>query len=139
MGQKVVFWVKKRCFGVFWTRCEVADLKQRQGTIAMDHRNKIQSLVSPTDGPGDAPDCITEYGPCICEYGRMCHTAPTAQKFGFSLKSTLHLTRTVKKYASHKIWPAALKPQKSPRWALKRVENLKNIFLRKSAIFRSLM
>ena len=30
MGQKVVFWVKKRCFGVFWTKCEVADLKHRK-------------------------------------------------------------------------------------------------------------
>ena len=58
MGQKVVFWVKKRCFGVFWTECEVADLKQRQRTTAMDHRNKIQSLVLPTDDPGDAPDCM---------------------------------------------------------------------------------
>ena len=63
MGQKVVFWVKKRCFGVFWTGCEVADLKQRQKLTAMDHRNKIQSLVLPTDDPGDAPDCITEYCP----------------------------------------------------------------------------
>ena len=62
MGQKVVFWVKKRCFGVFWTKCEVADLKQRKKT-AMDHRKKIQSLLLPTYGPGDAPDCITECGP----------------------------------------------------------------------------
>ena len=92
MGQKVVFWVKKRCFGVFWTECEVADLKQRQKLTAMDHRNKIQSLVLPTDDPGDAPDCITEYGPCTCEYGRMCHTAPTAQKYGFSPEPTLDLT-----------------------------------------------
>ena len=30
MGQKVVFWVEKRCLGVFWTECEVADPKQRQ-------------------------------------------------------------------------------------------------------------
>jgi hypothetical protein len=63
MGQKVVFWVKKRCLGVFWADCEVADLKQRQRTTAMDHKNKIQSLVLLTDDPGDAPDCITEYGP----------------------------------------------------------------------------
>ena len=35
----------------------------------MDHRNKIQSLVLPTDDPEDASDCITEYGPCTCEYG----------------------------------------------------------------------
>ena len=61
MGKKVVFWVKKRCFGVSWTGCEVADLKQRQGIIfitTMDHRNKIRSLVLPTGDPGDAPDCI---------------------------------------------------------------------------------
>ena len=29
MGPKVVFWVKKWCFLVSWTGCEVADLKQR--------------------------------------------------------------------------------------------------------------
>ena len=28
MDQEVVVSPKKRCFGVFWTRCEVADLKQ---------------------------------------------------------------------------------------------------------------
>ena len=127
MGQKVVFWVKKRCFGVFWTECEVADLKQRQRTTAMDHRNKIQSLVLPTDDPGDAPDCITEYGPCTCEYGRMCHTAPTAQKYGFALQPTLHLAFLVRpepsksmpatKYGQqHVIW------ERSPWWDLKRVE-----------------
>ena len=55
-GSKMVFWVKKRRLGVFWTECEVADLKQRQRIAAMDHRNKIQSLVLPADGPGDAPD-----------------------------------------------------------------------------------
>ena len=43
MGPKVVFWVKKRWFGVFWTGCEVADLKQRQKIFKMNHRNKIQS------------------------------------------------------------------------------------------------
>ena len=82
-GQKVVFWVKKT---VFRTECEVADLKERQRTTAMDYRHKIQSLVLPTDDPGDAPDCITEYGHCTCEYGRMCHTAPTAQMYGFSIE-----------------------------------------------------
>ena len=30
VGPKVGFWSKKRCFGVFWTGCEVPDLKQRQ-------------------------------------------------------------------------------------------------------------
>ena len=78
MGQKVVFWVKKRYFGVFWTGCEVTNLKQRKLLTALDHRNMIQSLVLPRDDHGDAPGCITEYGPCICEYGRMCPTAPTA-------------------------------------------------------------
>ena len=63
MGQKGVFGVKKRCFGVFWSECEVADLEQRQGTTAMDHRNKIKPLVLSTDDPGDAPDCINEYDP----------------------------------------------------------------------------
>ena len=48
---------------MFWTGCEVADLNQGQKTIKTNHKNKIQSLVSPTDDPGDAPDCITEYGP----------------------------------------------------------------------------
>ena len=61
-GSKSGILGQKRCFGVFWTECEVADLKQRQRTTAMDHRNKIQSLVLPTDDPGDAPNCITEYG-----------------------------------------------------------------------------
>ena len=79
----MVFWDKKRCFGVFWTRCEVADLKQRQKPTAMDHRNKIQS--HPTDDPGDAPDCITEYDPCTCQYGRMCHTAPTARRYSMGV------------------------------------------------------
>ena len=94
--KKWYFWSKKRCLGVFWTECEVADLKQRQRTTAMDHKNKIQSLVLPTDDPGDAPDCIAEYGPCTCKYGRMCHTAPTAQKCGFPLKPTLHLVLLVR-------------------------------------------
>ena len=96
MGQKGVFCVTKRCFGVFWTECEVADLKQRQKTTAMDHRNKIQSLVLPTDDPGDPPDCMCEYGPCTCEYGRMCHAAPTAQKYGFSPEPTLDLAFLVR-------------------------------------------
>ena len=107
IGQKrVVFWVKKWCFRVFWTECEVADLKQRQRTTAMDHRNKIQSSALPTDDPGDAPDCITEYGPCTCEYGRMRHTAPTAQKFGFSLQPKLDLAFLVRPKPSNSM-PAA--------------------------------
>ena len=63
MGQNGVFWVQKWCFRVFWTGCEVADLKQRQRITTMDHINKIQSLVLPTDDPGDAPNCMCEYGP----------------------------------------------------------------------------
>ena len=81
---------------MFSTGCEVADLNQGQKTIKMNHRNKIQSLVSPTDDPGDAPDCITESGPCTCEYGRMCHAAPTAQKYGFSPEPTLDLAFLVR-------------------------------------------
>ena len=90
------FEVKKRCSGVFWTKCEAADSKQRQKIFKMDHRNKIQSLVPPTDDPGDAPDCITEHGPCTCEYGRMYHTAPTTQQYGFSLEPKLHLAFLVR-------------------------------------------
>ena len=56
MGQKPVFWVKNRCFGVFWTECAVADLKQRQRIITIEHRTEILSLVLPTDDPRDAPD-----------------------------------------------------------------------------------
>ena len=41
---------------------KIADF-QRLKTTSMDHRNKIQSLVLLTDDPGDALDCITEYGP----------------------------------------------------------------------------
>ena len=96
--------VKKRCFGVFWTKCEVADLEQRQRTTALDHRHKMQSLVLPIDDPRDAPDCITEYDPCTCEYGHMCHTAPTAQKYGFSVEPKSDCAAgTVKEYASYEI------------------------------------
>ena len=83
MGQKGVFCVKKRCFGVFWTECEVADLKQRQKITALDHRNKIQSLVLPTDDPGDAPDCITEYGPCSGKYAIYAINQSIFQNKGF--------------------------------------------------------
>ena len=57
IGQKVVFWVKKRCFGVFWTRCEIADLKQRQEITTMDDRNKIPVLTLPTYDPTDRLQC----------------------------------------------------------------------------------
>ena len=80
MGQKVVFWVKKRWFLSVWTGCEVADLNQGQKTIKMYHRNKIQSLVSPTDDPGDAPDCMCESGPLYLEYGHICHKSANFSK-----------------------------------------------------------
>ena len=51
MSPKVVFWVKKTVFGGVLDECEVADLKQRQRTTAMDHRSKIQSLILPTNDP----------------------------------------------------------------------------------------
>ena len=74
---------------MFWTGCEVADLNQGQKTIKMNHRNKIQSLVSPTDDPGDAPDCITESGPLYLEYGHICHKSANFSKYGFSLQPKL--------------------------------------------------
>ena len=77
LGQKTVF---GGCF------VKLADLKQRQRTTAMDHRNKTQSLVLPTGPPGDVLDCITEHDPCACECGHVCLTAPTAQKLAFSIK-----------------------------------------------------
>ena len=55
----------------------------------MAHRNKIQSLVVPTEDPRDAPDCIAEYDPCTCEYG-------TAQKYGSSRKPKLDLAFLVR-------------------------------------------
>ena len=91
MGKKSGVLGQKRCFGVYWTRCAVTDLKQRQKITTMDHRNKIQSLILPTYDPGDAPDCMTEYGLCTCEYGHICHIAPTIQKFGFFIKPKLDL------------------------------------------------
>ena len=86
-----VFWVKKRCFGVFWTGCEVADLKQRQGITTMDHRNKIQSLVLPTDDPGDAPDCITEYGPLPVNMAIYAINQPIFRTSDFPSKASLLL------------------------------------------------
>ena len=49
--------------GVFWAECEVADLKQRQRTNSMEHRNKTQSLVLPTDDPGDAQAVLLNMAP----------------------------------------------------------------------------
>ena len=78
MGRKGVFWVKKRCFGVFWINCEVVNLNKRKELTTMDHRNKIQSLVSPTDDPGDVPDSSSEYG-------HICHKSANFSKHGFCL------------------------------------------------------
>ena len=80
---------------MFWTGCEVADLNQGQKTIKMNHRNKIQSLVSPTDDPGDALDCITESGPLYLEYGHICHKSANFSKYGFSLKPELDFVTLV--------------------------------------------
>ena len=76
---------------MFWTGCEVADLNQGQKTIKMNHRNKIQSLVSPTDDPGDAPDCITE-------------SSSTTDHNGESAKSTLLPSRRVLNRADVADW-----------------------------------
>ena len=128
MGQQAALQVKQGCFGVSWARCEVADLKQRQGIATMDHRNKIQSLVLPMNGPGDTPDCIIEYGSCTCEYGCMCPTAPTAQRYGFSIQPTLHLAPLVRPEPPNSM-PATKYGQQHvnrknhPLRTLKRVEN----------------
>jgi hypothetical protein len=96
MGQKVVFWVKNGGFECFGPGVRyVADLNQRQKTIKMNHGNKIQSLVSPADDPGDAPDCMCESGPCTCEYGHICHKSANFSKYGFSLKSKLDFVTLV--------------------------------------------
>ena len=129
---------------MFWTGCEVADLNQGQKTIKMNHRNKIQSLVSPTDDPGDASDCMCESGPCTCEHGHICHKSANFSKQGFSIEPkldfvTLVLLKTAKKHASFKIWPTARKRQKNHQKLKKMVKNRKKIFLRKSAIFQPLM
>ena len=84
MGPKVVFWVKELWFGVLWTGCEVADLKQGQRIFKMNHRNKIQSLLSPTDDPGDTRDCITESGPCTWNMAISAINRPILQNKGFS-------------------------------------------------------
>ena len=97
--------VKKWCLGVSWTGCEVADLKQRQEISTRNNRNKIQSSVLPTYDPGDAPDCMCEYGPCAREYGRMCHT--TAQKFGVFLQPKLHLAFLVRLEPPNGLGPCA--------------------------------
>ena len=64
-GKKWRFGSKSDAAGVLWTEREVADLKQRQEVIRMDHKNKIQSLVLPTDDPAEAQTAC-EDGPCTC-------------------------------------------------------------------------
>ena len=58
MKQKILFFTlygsksgilgqKKRCLGVFWTECEVADLKQRQKTTAMATKTRSNRWYYP--------------------------------------------------------------------------------------------
>ena len=82
-GSKVVLWVKKWCFWVFWTKFEVADLKQRQGVTPMDHRNKFQSSVLPTHNSGDAPNCMFEYGSYTASMAAHTINWPIFQNKGF--------------------------------------------------------
>ena len=70
----------------------------------------------------------------------MCHTAPTAQKYGFppdthGAFSLPGAARTPREYASRKIVPAVLKPQKSPRWALKQGQHLEILVLKARNFF----
>ena len=85
-GKRGCFGSKKRCFRVFWTECEGADPKQRQGITTMVHRNKIQSLVLPVYDPGDAPDCITEYGPLPVNMAIYAVNQPIFRTSGFPCK-----------------------------------------------------
>ena len=105
----------------------------------MDYRNKSQSLVLPTDDPGEAPDCITEYGHCTCEYGHIRHTAPTAEELVFTDTQAAFSPRCGRNrqivMASLKIWPTAVDRNRENHQIVKS----KHIFLRKSAIFQSLM
>ena len=80
---------------------------------------------------------MCEYGPCTCEYGHIRSTAPTAMGFLVNPSCIYNLpgaTRLVEKYASHKIWPAARKPQQ-----YNSIFYSKYIFFGKFAIFQSLM
>ena len=109
----------------------------------MNHRNKIQSLVSPTGDPGDAPDCMCESGPLYLEYGHICHRSANffkirgfpATQVGFCHPGA---AKTAKKHASLKIWPTARKRQRNHQ-KLKKLSKMKKIFLRKPANFQPLM
>ena len=74
---------------MFWTWCEVADLKQRQKTTSIDHRNKIRSLVLPTDDPEDAPDCMCEYDPLPVDMAIYAINQPNFRNKGFSSNQRL--------------------------------------------------
>ena len=78
---------------MFWTGCEVADLNQGQKTIKMNHRNKIQLLVSPTDDPGDTPDCMCESGPCTWDMAISAINRPIFQSMGFPCNPSWILCR----------------------------------------------
>ena len=60
------------------------------------HRNKIQSLVSPTDDPGDTPDCITESGPCTWNMATSAINWPIFSKYGFPLQPKFNLAFLVR-------------------------------------------
>ena len=129
---------------MFWTGCEVADLNQRQKTIKMNHRNKIQSLVSPTDDPGDAPDCMCESGPLYLEYGHICHKSANFSKYGFSLQPTLDyvtlvLLKPPKSMPASKYGQQRKNGKKNHQKLKEMVKMKKKIFLRESAIFQPSM
>ena len=75
-------WSKKWCSGLFWTKREVADLKERQKTTAMDTppasccRLPIRPVLPPAQGPGALacpcpPSNLRPHGQMAC---------PSAQK-----------------------------------------------------------
>ena len=97
----------------------------------MNHRNKIQSLVSPTDDPGDAPDCMSESGPCTWNMAISAINRPIFENKGFPGTNAgfCHpsAAKTAQKHASLKIWPQQENGKKSPK--LKElVKKWKNIF-----------
>ena len=133
MVQRWCFGSRNGVLGCSWTKCEIADLKQSQRITPMDHRNKTQALSLPPYDPGDALDCITEYGPCTCKYGHIWHTAPTARKYGVYIKPKLHLACLV--WPKPPTWMPTANMANSayPTGRKKRSENKKCDFLGKSA------
>ena len=129
---------------MFWTGCEVADLNQGQKTIKMNHRNKIRSLLSPTDDPGDARDCMCESGPLYLESGHICHKSANFSKYGFSLQPTLDyitlvLLKPPKSMPASKYGKQRENGKEITKKLKKMVKNEKKTFLRKPAIFQPLM